>query len=243
MVRVVAPNALLRAAAEILGPVRGDVTVIGALAVQIALAGHDIALTPTGDIDAGTSIERAAGVVAHLEALGLSRSPMPHERGFTWVRGDLKVQLVRAFHPFPKPPADGFPVNNLVGQLGRYRWSVAFEGAPDESVFWAATPAAVVALKEAAFGRTRSPTDEPVDRDYSDVVLVLDNEGERIVEEVVGDTQMRERVLRAAERLLGEPKALEGAVRQLVASGQEPTPREAEAMVRRACGDFIAELA
>lgn len=242
MVKVVSPNALLRAAAELLGPVRADVTVIGALAVQIALDGHDVALTPTGDIDAGTSIERANRVVAHLEASGLKRSPEPHERRFTWIRGDLKVQLVRAFHPFPKPPANGFPVNNLVAELGRYRWGVAFEGAPDERVFWAATPAAVVALKEEAFGRTRPITEEPVDRDFSDVALLLDNEGERIAREVAGDAQMRARVRRAAERLGGEAEALEGAVRQLAASGQEQTPREAEAMVRRACNDFIADL-
>jgi hypothetical protein len=241
-VRIVTPSPLLRDVAEILKPVRSDVTVIGAVAVQIALDGHDVALSPTGDIDAGTSVERAAEVVRHLESRGFRRSDEPHERSFTWIGENLKVQLVRSFHPFAKPPAKGLPVNNLVNELVRYRWSVAFEEDPEDALFWAATPAALVALKEAAFGRTRPATDEPVHRDFSDVALLLDNEGERIVGEVASDSQMRARVLRAAERLRGEPEALEGAVRQLVATGQEQTPREAEAMVVRAVGDFIADL-
>jgi hypothetical protein len=34
----------------------------------------------------------------------LRRSEVPHERAFTWVRGDLKVQLVRTFRAArPKP--------------------------------------------------------------------------------------------------------------------------------------------
>jgi hypothetical protein len=44
-VRVVAPNRLLEGAAAILEPIRDEVVVIGALAVQIALDGHDVALT------------------------------------------------------------------------------------------------------------------------------------------------------------------------------------------------------
>jgi hypothetical protein len=122
VVRVVAPTELLREAAEVLGPVRDDAVVIGAVAIQIALEGHDLPLTPTGDVDAGTSVDRAAGIVSHLEAHGLRRSEDEHERGFTWVRGDFKVQLVRPFHPFPKPPADGLPVNTLLpgqAQTGR----------------------------------------------------------------------------------------------------------------------------
>lgn len=49
--RVVAPNQLARDAAEILQSVRDLTTVIGALAVQVALDGHDVALTPSTDID------------------------------------------------------------------------------------------------------------------------------------------------------------------------------------------------
>lgn len=239
--RVVAPTGLSREAAEILHPVRDDIVVIGALAVQIALEGHEIPLTPTLDVDAGISTDRVAAVVAHLEGGGLRRSEDKHEQGFTWVRDKLKVQLVRPFHPFPKPPADRLPVNNLIRELSRYRWLVAFEEDPERGLFWAARPAALVGLKEAAFGRTR-PSGEKVDRDYSDVVLLLENEHERISEEVSGDGRMRSRVRRAAQRLSEEPAASESAVRELVASGCSETPREAAVTVERATRAILGEL-
>lgn len=40
-----------------LATVRDDVVVIGATAVQVALAGREAAVTPTRDIDAGTRTE------------------------------------------------------------------------------------------------------------------------------------------------------------------------------------------
>jgi hypothetical protein len=240
-VRVILPSELARNAAETLHPVREDVIVIGALAVQIALAGHEVTLTPTRDIDAGTTAESAAGIVAHLESVGFRRSNLPHEKSFTWVADDVKVQLIRPFHPFPKPPADGLPVNTLLPELERHRWLVAFEEEPEKGLFWAARPAALVALKEAAFGRTR-PSGDPVDRDFSDVALLFDNKGAQIAEEVAEDAQMRKRVLRAAERLRDEPTATEGAIRELVASGQVGTPREGEATVARAVREIAGEL-
>lgn len=239
--RVIAPTEMLREAAEVMRPMRDHLTVIGALAVQIALDGHDIALTPTRDVDAGTDSEQVARVVHHLEEAGLRRSSLAHERSFTWEREGIKVQLIRPFHPFPKPPATGLPQNNLVAELRRYRWPVVFEEDPGEPRLWAATPAALVALKEAAFGRTRH-SGEPVDRDFSDAALLLEYEGELIAKEVAGDGQMRARVLRAAQRLEEEPAATEAAVRELVASRQEETPREAEELVLRAAGEIRAEL-
>jgi hypothetical protein len=77
-------------AAAILEPIREEVVVIGALAVQIALDGRDVALAPTGDIDAGVATEAVDRVVAHLEENGLRHSELPHERSFTWVQGDMK---------------------------------------------------------------------------------------------------------------------------------------------------------
>jgi hypothetical protein len=224
---------MLRQAAEVLGPVRDDVVVIGAVAVQIALDGHDLPLTPTADVDAGTDVNRAAQIVAHLEACGLRRSEEAHERSFTWIRDDFKVQLVRPFHPFAKPPADGLPVNTLLPELKRHRWLVAFENDPDLGRLWAARPAALVALKEAAFGRTR-PTGEKVDRDFSDVVLLFDNESERIADEVSTDGQMRIRVERAARRLEEEPDAFDAAVRELVAIGYSESPLQGQGAVTRA---------
>ena len=103
--KVVHPSELMREAAAVLEPVRDDVVIIGAVAVQVALDGHDVALTPTRDIDAGVKTAAVHRVVGRLEASGLTPSDVPHERSFTWVRGELKVQLLRPFHPFPKGSA------------------------------------------------------------------------------------------------------------------------------------------
>jgi hypothetical protein len=238
---VVAPSRLARDAAEVLGPVRDQVVVIGALAVEVALEGHDVLLTPSGDIDAGTDTADAAEVISHLEAAGLRRSSEPHERAFTWTKDDVKVQLIRPFHPFPKPPVAGLPENNLVGELEGRRWLVAFEDAPQLGRFWAARPAILVALKENAFGRTR-PSGEPVDRDFSDVALLFEFEADRIVSEAAGDAFMRSCAIRAAETLLEDQQAREAAARELVSSGQEENTGRAMAAVVRSAREIVARL-
>lgn len=128
--RTVRPTPLLRDAAEVLDPIRDDVVVIGALAVQVALDGHNVVLAATRDVDAAVETAVVDGVVAHLMARGLRPSELPHERAFTWVRRDLKVQLLRPFHPFPKGPARGLPVNPLVSALADHRVLVAFDASP-----------------------------------------------------------------------------------------------------------------
>ena len=239
--RVVKPTPLLREGAEILKPIRDDVVVIGALAVQVALDGHDVALSLTRDIDAGTTIESVDRVVAHLEEQGLYRSQVPHEEAFTWVKDDVKVQLIRPFHPFPKGAAKGLPQNNLVPELVSHRWLVAFEEEASRGCFWAARPAALVALKENAFGRTR-PDGTPVDRDFSDVALLLDQLGKQIVDEVATAPQMRKRVLRAADTLNTDNEAATAAARELVATGQEESNRTARAMVTRATRNVLRDI-
>jgi hypothetical protein len=129
----------------------------------------------------------------------------------------------------------------MLPELERHRWLVAFEEAPEEGHFWAARPGALVGLKESAFGRTR-PSGEKVDRDFSDVVILLDNEAERIVEEAGKDGQMRTRVVRAARRLAEEPEAKAAAVHELVASGYSASPREAAATVERVTREVLGEL-
>jgi hypothetical protein len=241
VVKVVAPTELLRRAAEVLGPIREEVVLIGALAVQIALDGYHVPLTPTHDADVGSSTERANEVVAHLEERGLRRSELPHEKPFTWVGPGIKVQVVRPFHPFAKGAAARLPVNQLVAELETNRWLVAFEGQPEKGVMWAARPAALVALKEKAFGRTR-PGGEKVDRDFSDAVLLFDRLGEKIVDELADDGQMRNRVIRAAERLQNEEEAAAAAARELVAIGEAETLREGEAAARRVAREMLREL-
>lgn len=239
--KVVAPTHLLREAAAILEPIRDDMVVIGALAVQIALDGHDVALTPTMDVDAGISIEKVDQIVAHLESEGMQGSNLPHERGFTWVKGDVKVQLIRAFHPFPRGTADGLPVNNMVSELDEHKWLIALEGDPARGCMWAVRPAALIGLKEQAFGRTRT-SGEPVDRDFSDALVLMDRLGEQIAEELAAAPQMRGRVRRAAETLSTDSNAAAAAARELVATGEEESRRSAEATVARATRNILREL-
>ena len=56
---------LLAEAAEILGPVRNDVVVIGAAPLEVALAdAPSVAITPTRDVDLVVSVDRAADAVS-----------------------------------------------------------------------------------------------------------------------------------------------------------------------------------
>jgi hypothetical protein len=231
----------MQEAAQVLAPVRDDVVVIGAIAVQIALDGHSAALTPTRDIDGAVKTEAVERVVAQLQAARLEPSRLPHERGFTWVKGPLKVQLLRPFHPLPKGAARGLPVSNLIPELDRYRELVAFEGSPETPRFWAATAAALVGLKEAAFGRKRIDG-ETVDRDFSDVALLLDRVGDKIAAEVPDPSPMRARVRTAAERLLDDEDASAAAAHELVKTGEHDTQRAGELAVRRAAQRFLRLL-
>lgn len=239
MVKVIEPNRLARAAADSLGPVRGEVVVIGALAVEIALSGSEVALTPTADVDAGIRSEDVDAVVTHLEAIGFERSELAYERAFTWVRGGVKVQLMRPFHPFPSRHARGLPESNLVTELESHKWEVAFAADPETGLFWSARPAVLVALKEAAFGRLRSGSEEPVDRDFSDAILLLDHHRELIREEAARSTHLRHRIVRAARRLAGDPAP---AVRELLAIGQAENARVAEALVARIAREAVEDL-
>jgi hypothetical protein len=240
-VRTVTATPLLREAAEVLEPIRDVVVVIGALAVQIALDGSDVALAVTRDVDAGVATDAVGLVVTHLERSGLRRSESPHERAFTWIRGDLKVQLLRPFHPFPPGPARGLPVSNLVGELARHRVLISLHDNPSRGCFWAADPAALVALKGAAFGRSR-PSGEPVERDFSDAVVLLDRLGAEIADAVRDAPQMGRRVERVARTLVNGDAAVAAAAREMVRTGQEHSIPDAEATIRRAAERYLRRI-
>jgi hypothetical protein len=241
LVRTVQADNLMREAARLLAPVRDDVVIIGAVAVQIALDGHPAALTPTRDVDVAVQTEAVESVVAQLIAARLEPSEVPHERGFTWIKGDLKVQLLRPFHPFPSDAAKRLPVNNMIPELDMYRDMVAFADSPTKPRLWIATPSALVGLKELAFGRERA-TGETVDRDFSDVFLLIDRLSDEIAAEVSRQPAMRLRVKCAAERLLDESAATEAAARELTAIREYANQREAELNVRRSSQRFLRRL-
>jgi hypothetical protein len=185
-VKVIEPTPLMREAASVLGPIVDDVVVIGALAVAVALSSDHAAGTPaaelrrvvtigpTFDVDLAVEPQAARAVVRHLTEQGLQPSTAPGERGFTWERDGLKVQLMTRPGP-PRMRSAGeprLPVQAALAIVARNQVPVAFVDGPDLRQFRCATPGALVVLKSAAFGRTRF-TGAPADRDAHDVLQLL----------------------------------------------------------------------
>jgi hypothetical protein len=125
----------------------------------------------------------------------------------------------------------------MLGELSDHRVMVAFAEEPGQARFWAASPAGLIGLKEAAFGRRRH-SGEPVDRDFSDVALLIDRLADEIVDEIRSPSTMRSRVIRAARRLWSE----DAAARELARIGACDTEREAGLAVQRACRTFLQRL-
>jgi hypothetical protein len=157
-------------AAEVVAPVRDDVVVFGAVALVVALNATPARITPTRDVDLIVRADRAQDVIRHLERSGLERSSVPHERSFTWVRDDPKVQLVRPFAPFAKGAARELPSQPPLSAMGdpRHRDEISFEEAPSVPRCWSVSTAYLPALKGNAFGRARVGEDAIVERDYHD---------------------------------------------------------------------------
>jgi hypothetical protein len=239
-VKIIEPSPLLGEAADVLAAVRGDVVVVGAVALEVALAGQStMVITPTRDIDVVVSVERAGEVVALLEAADLRRSDVDYERGFTWVRGDLKVQLVRAFHPFPKPPARALPGNPVfaMAAVPAHQVGIAFPDNPDQLRLVCANAACLLALKQAAFGRPRPPDNSPVERDYHDAYLLTSVIPEELMADLTrAEHEVRSRATDALEQLGAGEAATIAAARQMVRLGDANSQRSAEASVRRAAG-------
>jgi hypothetical protein len=229
---------LLAEAAEVLADVRNDVVVVGAAALEVALAEQSSAvITPTRDIDVVVAVDHVAEVVARLEAADLHRSDVEYERAFTWVRGDLKVQLVRTFHPFPKPPAKALPANPAFGMASNpvHQITIAFLEEPNEPRLHCANTACLLALKQAAVGRTRPPDNVPVERDYHDAFLLIS----AVPAALLGDFEraeyeVRTRVIDAIAQLAAGDAATAAAARQMLRLRVATSQRSAEATVRRA---------
>lgn len=242
--KVVSPTRLMREAADVLAPVRDDVVVFGAVAVEVALADANVSVSPTRDIDLVVETERANAIVEHLESAGMSRSEIPHEASFTWVRDDLKVQLVRPFHPFPRGAAKRLPSQPsvTVARNPAHCNEVSFSDDPGEMRFLCVNAACVVALKRQAFGRKRSGEDTLVDRDYCDVYLILRQVPEAVLEDFEqADRTVRIWVEEAVDLLADDPEAqLRAATEAVRTSGM--SMRSAEADVRRVASRFRRRL-
>lgn len=134
------------------------------------------------------------------------------------------------------------PVNTTIPELDHHRVAVGFPEAPETLRLWCADAAALVGLKGQAFGRTR-PDGRPVERDFSDVALLLHHLSDEIVKQVVGDMVMRGRVTKAATRLADDDEAAAAAARELVSSGAYTTTLTARRMIDRASRRALRSLA
>lgn len=244
--RVINPSGLLRDAAGVLAEVKDDVVLVGAAAVEPALDGVPAAITPTRDVDAVVSAIDVDAVVKQLEAARLEPSPLEYEKGFTWVRDDLKVQLIRGFHPFPRGGSVGLPVNPVVesARHGPHRERVSFAARPDVPRLWVVSAACLVALKRHAFGRTRPPDGEVVRRDFHDVYLLVDNVPDQVLASYgIADGGVRQGV-RGAVALLcdedGDPLRL--AAEEMVSLEEADNQRDAEAEIRLSMREFAERL-
>lgn len=80
LVKIITPTPLVAEAADVLAGFRDLVVVVGATAIEVALSDADVAITPTRDVDVVVPVAEAAAIVSALEADGLRRSDVPHER-------------------------------------------------------------------------------------------------------------------------------------------------------------------
>jgi hypothetical protein len=245
-VKAIEPTPLVREAAAVLEPFCESVVVVGAIAVEIALSDQSAAITPTRDIDVVVPTTKARPVVDTLEAFGFTASDVPHEAGFTWNRGDLKVQLVRTFHPFPDETARRLPQNPVFGMAGDpvHRDEIAFVDDPQRVRLTCANPLCLLALKQAAFGRVRHDSDNPVERDYHDAYLLASHCREELVADwSSAGYHVRQRAKRALVLLAGEGTARSAAARQMVAIGDADDLAAAEIAIERATSRALRALA
>lgn len=259
MEKVIAPSALVAEAADVIAPFWKQVVVVGAAALQIVLADsidgdvqvtatHDfdlVIVTPTRDVDLAVDAREAEGVIVALEDAGLSQSAEAHERGFTWVRGDLKIQLMRPYHPFPTARVAPLPTNTVSSELREeaHRDVIAFVDEPAIPRLQSASAAALVALKEAAFGRTR-PDNQPVERDYHDVYLVARDRPDDLERSYgTASYHVRRRVDRALATLAEGGEATQAAARQETLITGRGNALETAENIRRTAVFFQRRLA
>lgn len=244
--KVVPRSRLLSDAAEILEPFQDEVVVVGATALEVALASAgSVVVTPTRDVDVVVATEHVATVVSRLEEADMDPSDLEHERGFTWIRGDLKVQLVRTYHPFPKSHARRLPANPVFGMASEpfHQVEVAFDDEPAVPRFRCANAACVLALKQAAFGRVREPDGRPVERDFHDAYLLLSATPDAVADDLAtAGYEVRRRALDAISQLAAGDEATAAAGRQMVRLSVAESQRLAEAAVRRAAVRMLREL-
>ncbi len=256
--KVLTPTPLMREAAAVLEPIVDEVVVIGAVAVAVALTHSqqspaelggatrdlDIALiAPTRDVDLAVRHDRAAWVIEQLIRQDLRPSEMEGERGFTWQRDDLKIQLMTPPSPRRRNQPPVLPIQPALSIASDHHLDVAFVEEPTRRRMRCATAGALVVLKRAAFGRSRHDG-TPIERDYHDVVALLSGARQDLLAEAAsGDHTIRTTLQAVCEQLDTDSAALGAAARERLRLGLNRNQREAELAVRRTVQSFARELA
>lgn len=243
--KVVEPSSVVIEAADALASFRDDVVVVGAIAIEVMLAEREVVITPTRDVDVVVPTSGVDEVVRALEEADFKPSDVPHEAAFTWVRRDLKVQLVRSFHPFATGRARRLPQNPVFAMPAdpAHRDEIAFADQPTQPRMWCANPLCLLALKQAAFGRRRPTEQTVVQRDYHDAYLLLRNlDDELVMNFSTAAYEVRARALDAIEQLAGGGDATLAAADQMLAVGESDRRREAERAVTRAASRMRRRL-
>jgi hypothetical protein len=253
-------------AADVLAPVLDDVVVIGAVALVVALSPDrdsehpgvasraagglatisptrdvgPIPIAPTRDVDLAVDHELAMAVIEHLTAAGLEPSEEKGEAGFTWQRGDFKVQLMT-------PPAGRFagkpklPAQTALSYLPGHVVPIAFTDEPGRIRLRCASAGALVGLKHAAFGR-RTYSGDLVDRDYHDAFQLLTLARRDVLADAAVDGNIRAVAKRVAERLAVDNGATSAAARERLALGLDPTLLAAERAIIRGARRALRDL-
>jgi len=103
---------------------------------------------------------------------------------------------------------------------------VAFADDPEAPRLRCANVGCVVALKQAAFGRTRPPDDTPVERDFHDVYLLLFGVPDAVVSELsLAEYEVRTRATDAISQLARGGEATIAAARQMIRLGAADSQR------------------
>jgi hypothetical protein len=112
---------------------------------------------------------------------------------------------------------------------------VAFADDPAAPRLRCANAACLLALKQAAFGRTRPPDETPVERDFHDAYLLISAAADAVVAELgLAEPEVRRRAAEAISQLSSGDEVTVAAARQMMRLRTAESQRAAEAAVRRA---------
>jgi len=114
------------------------------------------------------------------------------------------VKVIEPTRLLAKPPAKALPSNPAFGMAANpvHQVTTAFVAEPTDPKLHCANAICLLALKQAAFGRTRPTDNRPVERDYHDAYLLVSTVPDALVDEFrLADYEVRSRAVDAVTQL------------------------------------------